>query len=291
MMKRMALTTLAALLLGGTPLVAQQEIKLYPNGPKESNELNRPENKANRDDGWVSDISDARMYAYFAPQDKSNGAAVVICPGGGYAGLAATKEGSEYAQWFNERGVSAFVLYYRMPNGHHTIPLTDAQTAIEIVRKNARKWHLDKHKIGISGFSAGGHLASTAGTHFTKKNRPDFMILLYPVITMQQATHGGSRDNLLGSDRTEELMTLYSNELQVTEDTPPAFIVHAKDDNVVPITNSQMFYDALQAKGVPAELHVYEHGGHGFGLRRTGADSQEWPSALEPWMRKNGFMK
>ena len=178
-----------------------------------------------------------------------------------------------------------------MPNGHHTIPLTDAQTAIEIVRKNARKWHLDKHKIGISGFSAGGHLASTAGTHFTKKNRPDFMILLYPVITMQQATHGGSRDNLLGSDRTEELMALYSNELQVTEDTPPAFIVHAKDDNVVPIANSQMFYDALQAKGVPAELHVYEHGGHGFGLRRTGADSQEWPSALEPWMRKNGLMK
>ena len=290
-MKRTTFTTLAALLLGGTTLMAQQEIKLYPDGPAESNELDRPETDGHRDDGWISDISEARMYAYLVPKDKATGAAVIICPGGGYAGLAAAKEGSEYAQWLNERGISAFVLYYRMPNGHDAIPLTDAQTAIEIVRKNARKWNIDKHKVGISGFSAGGHLASTAGTHFTKKNRPDFMILLYPVITMQQATHGGSRYNLLGDNPSEEMLTLYSNELQVTEDTPPAFIVHAKDDNVVPIANSQLFYEALQAHGVPAELHVYEHGGHGFGLRRTGHDSQEWPSALEPWLRANGLTK
>lgn len=278
------------LILGAT-LTAQEEIKLYPNGPKESNELSKPESDANRDDGWISDISDARMYAYIVPKEKAGGSAVVICPGGGYAGLASTKEGSEYAQWFNERGISAFVLYYRMPNGHHTIPLTDAQTAIEIVRKNAKRWNIDKNKIGISGFSAGGHLASTAGTHFSKKNRPDFMILLYPVITMGEATHEGSRNNLLGAQQTEELIALYSNELQVTEKTPAAFIVHAKDDRVVPIANSLMFYEALQARDIPAELHVYEHGGHGFGLRKTGHDSEAWPEQLIPWLKTNGLIK
>lgn len=267
-------------------LTAQEEIKLYPNGPKESNGLNRPENPTDHDDGWVGDISEARMYAYIAPKDKATGTAVIICPGGGYAGLATTKEGSEYARWLNERGVSAFVLYYRMPNGHHAIPLADAQTAIETVRRNARKWNIDKHKVGISGFSAGGHLASTAGTHFTRKNRPDFMILLYPVITMRTATHGGSRDNLLGTQQTEEHLALYSNEEQVTPHTPPAFLVHAQDDNVVPIANSQQFYNALRAHDIPAELHIYKHGGHGFGLRRTGADSQNWPEELEKWLKK-----
>lgn len=290
-MKKLIWTTLAACLLGSTLIMAQEEIKLYPNGPKESNELTRPESNANRDDGWISDISEARMYAYIVPKEKASGAAVVICPGGGYAGIAATKEGSEYAQWLNEQGVSAFVLYYRMPNGHHRIPLTDAQTAIEIVRKNARKWNIDPHKIGISGFSAGGHLASTAGTHFTKKNRPDFMILLYPVITMKVATHGGSKNNLLGDNQTKEMLDLYSNELQVNANTPPAFIVHAKDDNVVPIVNSEMFYKSLQANGVSAELHVYEHGGHGFGLRKTGADSEAWPEQLKLWLKANDLTK
>ena len=283
MMKRMALTTLAALLLGGTPLVAQQEIKLYPNGPKESNELNRPENKANRDDGWVSDISDARMYAYFAPQDKSNGAAVVICPGGGYAGLAATKEGSEYAQWFNERGVSAFVLYYRMPNGHSDVPLSDAHQAIRLMRQHASEWGI--RQIGIMGSSAGGHLASTAATHFDEETRPDFQILFYPVITMYESTHAGSRENLLGKQPDPALMEEYSNERQVTPQTPPAFIMHSSDDRAVPIANSLKYTEALVGNGVPVSLHVYPIGGHGWGYRDNFIYKRQWTGELGKWLR------
>ena len=275
MMKRMALTTLAALLLGGTPLVAQQEIKLYPNGPKESNELNRPENKANRDDGWVSDISDARMYAYFAPQDKSNGAAVVICPGGGYAGLAATKEGSEYAQWLNERGVSAFVLYYRMPNGHCTVPLTDVQNAFRYCRAKAPQWGVTQ--IGVMGFSAGGHLAASASTLFADGiTRPDFSVLVYPVITFEEfVTHAGTRLNLVGPDAGRDMVERYSLENRVSPSTPPTILLLSGDDRAVPPENSLRYYRAMQENGVPGELHIFTSGGHGWGfttMENSGGD-------------------
>jgi acetyl esterase/lipase len=266
--------------------LAQQEIKLYPNGATESNELQVPESF--RDKEFIVDISEARMYAYPAAKEKNNGTAVLICPGGGYSGVSQIKEGSEIANWFNDLGVSAFVLYYRMPNGHPEIPLKDAQTALSIIRQRAKEWSIKKNKIGIMGFSAGGHLASTAGTHFkTKMQRPAFMILGYPVVTMDKTlTHGGSRKNLLGANPSEDMVKLYSNELQVTKKTPPTFIVHAKDDGAVPIANSENLLKALQANKVSAELHVYDIGGHGFGMRKKNIPADNWSEVLKAWLVK-----
>ncbi|MBP1676672.1 MAG: putative xylanase [Bacteroidetes bacterium] len=269
---------------------AQEEIKLYPQGAQESNGLQKPESF--RDPEFIVDISDARMYAFPAPSDKANGTAVLICPGGGYSGVSQIKEGSEIARWFNNLGVTAFVLYYRMPNGHHAIPLKDAQTGLSIIYKNAKKWNIDRKKIGIMGFSAGGHLAATAGTHFkSKQQRPAFMILGYPVVTMDATfTHGGSRRNLLGENPTDDIVKLYSNELQVTKKTPPTFIVHAKDDGAVPIANSERLLNALQEKGVSAELQVYDLGGHGFGMRKKGIPADNWPEVLKAWLVKQGLI-
>lgn len=282
MLKR--IKTLSILLMTLTIVSAQQEIKLYPNGAKESNELQKPESF--RDKEFIVDISDARMYAYPAAKDIANGTAVLICPGGGYTGVSQVKEGSEFAEWFNKMGVSAFVLYYRMPNGHHQIPLKDAQTALEIIHNRAKEWNINKKKIGIMGFSAGGHLASTAGTHFkTKKQRPAFMILGYPVVTMDSTyTHKGSRKNLMGNKPTDDLVKLYSNELQVTKKTPPTFMIHAKDDSTVPIANSRNLLKALRENGVESELHEYEKGGHGFGMRKKGIPLDNWPEALKTWL-------
>ncbi len=264
---------------------AQQEIKLYPNGAKESNGITTQEKY--RDPEFLMDISDPRMYAYPASKENNCGTAVVICPGGGYSGVSQIKEGSEFAKWFNELGVSAFVLYYRMPNGHYKIPLEDAQRALEIIHKRAKEWNIDATKIGIMGFSAGGHLASTVGTHFKKKiDRPAFMILAYPVVTMLDLTHKGSRNNLLGKNPSEELKTLYSNELQVTKKTPPTFIVHATDDKTVPIQNSFQLYKALQDKKIVAELDTFAVGGHGFGMRKRGIPVDNWPDLLKTWLKK-----
>jgi len=272
-------------------IIAQEEIKLYPKGAKESNELAKPESF--RDKEFIMDISEARMYAYPAPKNKANGVAVVICPGGGYAGVSQIKEGSEFAQWFNELGISAFVLYYRMPNGHYNVPLTDVQTAFSIIRKRAGEWKINKTKIGIMGFSAGGHLASTAGTHFkNNKERPAFMILGYPVVTMKDDfAHKGSRQNLLGQNQTDDLINLFSNELQVTKQTPPTFIVHAKDDKVVPIENSRNLAKALQGKDVPVQLVEYDLGGHGFGMRKKGIPADNWTEQLKIWLIKQNLIK
>lgn len=271
---------------------SQEEIKLYPNGPEESNELKSPEKW--RDKDFLLDISDARMYSYIVPKGKANGAAVLICPGGGYSGVSVIKEGEEIAKWFNNLGVSAFVLYYRMPNGHAEIPLKDAQTALSIIDDNARKWSIDRKKIGIMGFSAGGHLASTVGTHFKNdKERPDFMILAYPVISMldNEISHKGSRNNLLGKNPTDKLMTEYSNELQVTKDTPPTFLLHAKDDKAVPVDNSKLFYRALLKNNVRAEILLTQDGGHGFGMLKKGTDSDGWEKNLEKWLKDENLVK
>jgi acetyl esterase/lipase len=266
---------------------AQEEIMLYPNGSKETNGLTTKESIERGD--FVVNISEPRMYYYAAPATKAKSTAVLICPGGGYSGVSATKEGTDIAKWFNELGVTAFVLYYRMPNGHTTIPLEDAQMALAIISKRAKEWCIDKNKIGIMGFSAGGHLASTVGTHFkTKVQRPAFMILGYPVVTMKkELTHGGSRKNLLGENPTEDLVNLYSNELQVTKKTPPTFIVHATDDKVVPIQNSFQLYKALQDKKVVAELDTFAVGGHGFGMRKHGIPADTWSQLLKVWLAKN----
>lgn len=205
-----------------------------------------------------------------------NGAVAIICPGGGYGGLVTGAEGHGIAAWLNKRGITGVVLEYRLPAGRSSVPLADANRAVRTVRTNAKEWGIDPAKIGIIGFSAGGHLASTAATHFDEgdasaadavervSSRPDFAILVYPVITMGEKGHGGSRQNLLGKDPPAALMDLYSNEKQVTAKTPPTFLAHPVDDKVVSIENSKMFYEALQANKVPSQLLELPSGGHGL---------------------------
>ncbi|MFW9596602.1 MAG: alpha/beta hydrolase [Paludibacter sp.] len=285
----MKIKSLLALLLLSLIAMAQEKIMLYPEGATDCNELTVPESY--RDPEFIVNISQPRMLAFPAAKEKANGTAVLICPGGGYSGVSQIKEGEEFARWFNEMGISAFVLYYRMPNGHTEIPLRDAQKAMSIIRERAKEWNIKKSRIGIMGFSAGGHLASTVGTHFKNKaERPAFMILGYPVVTMDaKLTHGGSRTNLLGKNPTEEMVKRYSNELQVTKKTPPTFIVHAKDDGAVPIANSENLAKALEANNVPVKLVVYDKGGHGFGMRRKDIPVKEWPEELRKWMREMKF--
>lgn len=269
---------------------SQEEIKLYPKGAKSTNGIIEKEVKD--DKSFVTNITEARMYAYFAPKELASGTAVLICPGGGYRGISVENEGSNVALWLNKLGVTAFVLYYRMPNQHTTVPLEDAQTAMEIIKSKSKEWHIEANKIGIMGFSAGGHLASTVGTHFTKKNRPDFMILGYPVISMnKEITHAGSRKNLIGENPTPEIEKLYSNDLQVTKNTPPTFLVLALDDKAVPVENSYRFHKALLANGVSSEIQTFDLGGHGFGMRKKGLPVDNWTDLLEAWLKKNKLIK
>ena len=242
---------------------------------------------------------------YLPPEGRANGTAVVVFPGGGYQHLSMVKEGSDVASWLASNGVTAFVVQYRLgPAYHHPAMLDDAQRAIRTVRARATEWGIDPGRVGIIGFSAGGHLASTAGTHFDAgapssadrieraSSRPDFMMLIYPVITMRgdSTTHAGSRLNLLGADPSPELVRTLSNETQVTAQTPPAFLVHTFDDRTVPVQNSLLFYDALRSAGVAAELHVFDHGPHGFGLAPTDPVLSAWPGLAEAWMRRHGWI-
>jgi acetyl esterase/lipase len=221
-------------------------------------------------------FEDAGAWITVYRPEKPNGTAVVICPGGGYGGLAIQPEGHGIAKWLNTHGILGAVLEYRLPAGRSSVPMLDAQRAIRTVRTNAQQWNIHPNHIGIIGFSAGGHLASTAATHFDDGNpaatdsvdrascRPDFAILVYPVITMGDKTHQGSKSNLLGKDPTEKLVIFYSNEKQVTEKTPPTFLAHPEDDKTVVIANSQMFYDALQKHKVPGKFLKLPSGGHGL---------------------------
>lgn len=283
-MVKSALIFLLLIVMSYTAM-AQQEIKLYKNGPAESSGIT--EKEARNAYSFVTNVTDARMFAYLAPAEKANGTAVLICPGGGYGGLAVEHEGSLMAEWFNSLGISAFVLYYRMPASHWEIPLKDAQTALLIIKKRAKEWHIDKHRIGIMGFSAGGHLASTAGTHYTRKTRPDFMVLVYPVIYMSQ---DGTTHNLLGENPSEELSKRFSNDLHVTADTPPTLLIVAKDDDVVSADHSFRFYKALQDNKIPCELHTYDTGGHGFGMWKRNAETDNWTEFLQKWLYSNGLL-
>lgn len=241
---------------------------------------------------------------FLAPRDKATGAAVIVCPGGGYARLSDVKEGSAVAEWLNTLGISAFVLKYRLGMRYHQpAPLQDAARAMRMVRSRAKEWNLDSNRIGILGFSAGGHLASTLGTHFDQgkadakeeiekvSSRPDLMVLVYPVITMGDLTHKGSKLNLLGENPTADLIKLYSNELHVTKDTPPAFLVHTMTDAGVPVENSMMFAAALRKAGVPFEFHLYEQGPHGFGLAPTNPILATWAERCADWLGLHGFTK
>ena len=239
---------------------------------------------------------------YLASQSKVP-TGVVVCPGGGYVHLAMDHEGKQIAAWLNNLGVSAFVLKYRLgPKYHHPIELGDAQRALRYVRSRASEYGIDSHRIGIWGFSAGGHLASSVGTHFDQgrpdsvdpiereSSRPDFMILAYPVITFEEPSlHRGSRNALLGDNPDPSLIALLSNERQVTKDTPPTFLFHTSDDPVVPVENSTAFYAALRNAGVPAEMHIYEHGAHGVGLAKDDPVLRTWPDLLSNWLKARGL--
>ena len=251
----------------------------------------------------TSKVSVPTITVYLPEKDKAEGTAVLICPGGGYGGLVIGKEGYQIAKYFAERGVAAFVLKYRLPDDKimkdkSVGPLQDAQQAIRLIKQHARQWNIDTGRVGIMGFSAGGHLASTVGTHFdrpviTGKQlagvRPHFMILVYPVISMTDSLgHRGSRNNLLGKNPSPQSIKLYSNELQVTPQTPPAFLVHAGDDSKVDVDNSILFYEALRHHKVPAEMHIYPKGDHGFVLKWP---LEQWMGLCMEWMKESGFMK
>jgi|CZKM01.1.fsa_nt_gi acetyl esterase/lipase len=231
---------------------------------------------------------------YLPDPAKATGAVIVICPGGGYGGLA-PHEGADYARFLNEYGVAGFVLKYRLGSGgyRHPVMLQDAARAVRLVRDRAGEWKLDPHRIGIMGSSAGGHLASTLVTHFDagkpdaadlverQSSRPDLGILCYAVITLGQFTHQGSKQNLLGKDPSPELVRELSNELQVTKDTPPCFVWHTYEDSGVPVENSLQFAEALRRAGVPFDLHIYQKGPHGLGL-----GTRDWnPGKRHPWTR------
>ena len=268
-----------------------QRMLLWPNGA--------PGAKGDKD-------ADKPTLTVFLPEkEKANGTAVVICPGGGYQHLAVDHEGIQIAEWLNSLGVAGFVLEYRHKGrGYmHPAPLQDAQRAIRTIRANAAQWNVSPAKVGIIGFSAGGHLASTAGTHFDKGDpqsadpiekascRPDFMILCYPVIAFGEPyTHQGSQNNLIGKDAPAELVKSLSNEKQVTPETPPTFLFSTDEDKTVPPENSVQFYLALRKAKVPAELHVYQKGGHGQGLAKKIPGTSNWSKDCEDWMRNQKLL-
>jgi acetyl esterase/lipase len=248
----------------------------------------------------IHKVSRPTLSIFLPPKEKATGTAVIICPGGGYSVLAFGYEGTEVAERFNQSGIAAFVLKYRIPEDSTMVnkeigPLQDAQRAIQIVRSHAAEWGIDPKKIGILGFSAGGHLASTAGTHFEKNYiynpdhinlRPDFMVLAYPVISFENPYgHMGSAHNLLGPNPAPEKIKEYSNEQQVTDNTPPAFLVHAKDDGAVPYVNSTLFDEALKQHHIPEEIYLFEKGGHGFGMKNP-TSTVLWMDLCIPWILK-----
>lgn len=307
-MKKTALVLLGSMLTLGTQ--AQQVIPLYDFLPIPNQAPNAPTTDEIIDDAKNDGILRIRnvtkpTLTVYKPA-KPNGTAVIICPGGGYFILAAGHEGSDVAKALNEYGVTTFVLKYRLPTTENlfidkeTGPLTDAQQAIRLVRSRAAEFGIRPDKIGIMGFSAGGHLAATAGTHFERpvgnwpgranvSVRPDFLVLLYPVISLAPPlAHGGSRDALLGKNASPEKIDLYSNEKQVTKQTPPTFLVHAADDGGVPVENSIEFFLACKRNGVPAELHVYPKGGHGFGMNNK-TTPDKWTERLKNWLTSIGM--
>ena len=292
--------TLTLLFMLTTLLLEAQEMPLYEGEvPNNKPSIENQEKIVLENGGFrVSDVSKPTLTRFMAA--KPNGMSVIICPGGGYARLAFDHEGVEVAKAFNAMGISAYVLKYRLPSDKTQVdrslaPLQDAQQAIRLVRKNAVKWGLKADKIGIMGFSAGGHLAASAETHFTMKAdpsvkdttsaRPDFAILVYPVVSFaEDIMHKGSRNTLIGDKATAEKTQLYSNELQVTPQTPPTFLVHAADDGSVPVEHSIRFYQACVKNKVPVEMHLYPKGGHGFGMNNKTTDDK-WFERLANWLK------
>jgi acetyl esterase/lipase len=278
---------------------AQEIIPLYSGVVPNSKTSNIQESGA--ESGVLKGITKPTLEFFRPTADKASGMAVIVIPGGGYGVVVYQGEGIATAKALAEKGVAAFVLKYRLPSeaimtDKKIGPLQDAQQAIKLVRDNADKWGIDKSKVGVMGFSAGGHLASTAATHFGKAYiensngsslRPDFQILIYPVISMQDSlTHGGSRDNLLGKNPSQQDIELFSNERQVSATTPPTYLTHAADDKLVDVDNSIIFFEKLRHQGVPVEMHIYPKGDHGFIFRHPG-----WMEPLFAWMKQNNWLK
>jgi len=303
--KPMKATYLILILLLTTIVQGQDlTLKLWPQGvpgSKDTPSYREVTQMNDRNKPRVSRVTDPELLVYFAPKETATGAAVVICPGGGYGVLAIDHEGYDIAKWLNSMGVAGIILKYRLPSDEimkdkSIGPLQDVQEAIRTVRRNASKWNLKSDKIGVMGFSAGGHLAGTASTLYREQvytpqdntsARPDFSILIYGVLSMQDGvTHGGSQRNLLGENPSKEMEDKFSNELRVNASTPPAFLVHSADDTAVPVANSILYYQALTRAGVPGELHIYESGGHGYGLAPEGDTESKWPEACQSWLAK-----
>ena len=278
-------------------------IPLWEKGEIPNSQISKEkETEPEREIRWIEKVQNPTLAVFLPTKRNRTGKAVIICPGGGYHGLAYDWEGTDIAKWYNAKGITAFVLKYRLPNSKSVMvsneaPLQDAQRAIRLVRYHAKKWGIHTNEIGIMGFSAGGHLASTLGTQFASPNnfkeskidqisaRPDFMILAYPVVTMKEKyTHKGSRNSLLGINPSEQLIHKYSNEEQVTKDTPPTFIVHSGDDTAVPVENSLQFYKALKDVGIQTEIHIYPYGGHGYALATGKGRLSNWSDRLYEWL-------
>ena len=250
----------------------------------------------------ISKVQNPTIEVFLPARNNATGQAVLICPGGGYGILAYDWEGTDIAKWLNSKGIAAFVLKYRLPDSKSVIesykaPLQDAIRALRTIRYNAKKYNIHKSQIGVMGFSAGGHLASTLGTHFNEvmytpsdridqeSARPDFMALIYPVISMQNGvTHNGSKNHLLGKDANAELIDKFSNELQVTTDTPPTFLIHASDDKAVPVQNSMLMYSSLIKNSVCTEMHIYPKGGHGFSFGHKQGHVNSWTDLFCTWI-------
>jgi acetyl esterase/lipase len=292
--------------LTGQVLAQAPEVPLYPGPVPDSKPNTVQETRLPQPGGRVhlSNVTQPTLTVYLAPKDKATGTAVIICPGGGYGILAMDHEGHEVARRFNEMGVTAFVLKYRLPNpaaqpDPSTAPLLDAQQALRLVRQRAAEWKINPERIGLLGFSAGGHLAATAGTLFAQplgarpgpeSVRPAFLMLIYPVISFADSlTHVGSRQNLLGDKRTAAQEIHYSADRQVSRQTPPTFLLHAQDDDIVPVQNSLAFYTACLHHRVPVEMHLYPKGGHGFGMNNASTKDQ-WMDRLGNWMAANGWL-
>ncbi len=291
----------------GTVKSQPSVIKLWPDGiPGSKKDASYVENITTVDGKRTrcERVTDPDLTVYLPPADKANGTAVLICPGGGYAMLAFDHEGNAIGSWLNEHGIAGIVLKYRMPSDRimenkSVGPLQDVQEAMRIIRRNAEKWHINPGKVGVMGFSAGGHLASTLSTHYAEKvyavkdntsARPDFSLLIYPVITMDTTfTHMGSRNNLIGRNPSSVLTRHFSNELQITSETPPTFLVHSTDDRTVPVMNSIEYYKGLLGDRVVAEMHIFQKGGHGYGMAPEGATESSWPDLCLKWMKLNGF--
>lgn len=281
-MKKRMFAVVATLLMASSSVLAQKtiDIDLWEEGLPNSNGIDKTQPY---DDAKRNFKPSVRV---FLPEaDKTNGMAVVCCPGGGYSHLAMDHEGYDWAPFFNEQGIALIVLKYRMPHGVTEVPISDAKEALRLVRANAKEWGISPDKVGIMGSSAGGHLASTVATHSDSTTAPDFQILFYPVVTMDYAyTHKGSRHNLLGRDTSMSMVDLYSNEQQVTRLTPPAIMLLSDDDTAVPSPNSVNYYMALKRAGVSATMHIYPSGGHGWGSRKNFKFHDEMMANLKAWL-------